>query len=130
MTPPFASSVASASLRSAPPAKVSNSSNVSPLGRARHERQRHVLPDAIGDTADARSARSMRCHSLNTQKARVAVAGSNGCGQAVSIGTESSRIGPARWTMPPDAAAMFFFTARDCLTSTVSSAMNSSSAAS
>jgi hypothetical protein len=32
--------------------------------------------------------------------------------------------------MPPDAGAMFFFTARDCLTSIVSRAMNSSSSAS
>ena len=41
----------------------------------------------------------------------------------------SSRIDPARWVMPPDVAMMFFFTARDCLTSTVSKAMNSSASA-
>ena len=72
----------------------------------------------------------MRCHSLNTQNERVFVAASNGCGHGVSIGTESSRIGPARWVVPPDAGARFFFTARDCLTSTVSNAMNSSASAS
>ena len=45
--------VASASLRSAPPANVSNSSNVAPLGGRDTNASGSVLPDAIGDSADA-----------------------------------------------------------------------------
>ena len=64
------------------------------------------------------------------QNARVAVAASKGCGQGSSTeAPKSSRIDPARWVVPPESVRMFFFTARDCLTSTVSKAMNSSASA-
>ena len=91
-----------------------------------------MLPAVIGETLPAaiRSWRSVCCQACKTQKARVAVAGSNGCGQGLSTEVPmSSRIAPARWVVPPEPATMFFFTARDCLTSTVSKAMNSSASA-
>ena len=76
VTPPFASTVASASLRSAPPAIGVELQQRVAVRRPRHERQRQrAARRHRRHRRRAIGVRSMRCHSLNTQKARVFVAG-------------------------------------------------------
>ena len=93
-------------------------------------------PEAIGETSAAWSWRSRACQRWTVQKALAVVASNAGQTSAESgiwpsaVWWTPSSTGPARWVIPPELAKMVFFTARDCLTSMVSSAMNSLSRAS
>ena len=83
VTPPFASSGRVGELEIGAAREVVELQQRVAVRRARHERQRQRAARRHRRHRRRRDpSRSMRCHSLNTQKARVFVAGSNGCGQA------------------------------------------------